>query len=103
LAISAATTNPIYQSSLESNSKDVGKVYMVGNGEPPPAKTTKVIQQEAGEELARATYLARELDKGKGHNGLQDDSGVSEDEPRDGAPSRRHALSSTLKLVMIDL
>jgi hypothetical protein len=26
------------------------------------------------------------------HNGLQDDSGASEDEPRDGAPVRRHHL-----------
>jgi hypothetical protein len=40
--------------------------------------------------------LAKELDKRKGHNGmpghnsLQDDSRALEDEPRDGAPSRRH-------------
>jgi hypothetical protein len=41
-------------------------------------------------ELARATRLAREAERGKRHNGLQDDSGASEDEPRDGAPARRH-------------
>jgi hypothetical protein len=34
--------------------------------------------------------LAREAERGKRHNGLQDDSGASEDEPRDGAPTRRH-------------
>jgi hypothetical protein len=57
---------------------------MVGQGDPPPAKTT--------EEMARATHLARELDKRKGHNGLQDDSRALEDEPGDGSPSRRHHL-----------
>jgi hypothetical protein len=34
--------------------------------------------------------LAQELAKRKGHNGLQDDSGGSEDERLDGAPTRRH-------------
>jgi hypothetical protein len=48
---------------------------MVGQGDPPPAKTTEVIQQEDGQEMARATHLARELDKRKEHNGLLDDSG----------------------------
>jgi hypothetical protein len=40
--------------------------------------------------MAWAEHLARELDKRKGHNGLQDDSRASEDEPRDGPSSRRH-------------
>jgi hypothetical protein len=34
--------------------------------------------------------LAREAKRGKRHNGLQDDLGASEDEPRDSAPTRRH-------------
>jgi hypothetical protein len=34
--------------------------------------------------------LARELNKRKGHNGMQDDSGGSENERSDGAPTRRH-------------
>jgi hypothetical protein len=46
------------------------------------------------EEITRAVCLPKELDqardKGKRHNGLQDDSGTSDDEPRDGAPTRRH-------------
>jgi hypothetical protein len=63
---------------------------MVGQGDPPPPKTTEEIHQEAEEEMAWATHLARELDKRKGHNSMQDDSGALEDEPGDGAPSRRH-------------
>jgi hypothetical protein len=63
---------------------------MVGQGDPPPAKTTEEIQREAEEEMARAARLARELDKRKGHNSLQDDFEASEDEPGDGAPSKRH-------------
>jgi hypothetical protein len=34
--------------------------------------------------------LVREAERRKRHNGMQDDSGASEDEPRDGAPARRH-------------
>jgi hypothetical protein len=63
---------------------------MVGQGDPHPAKTTEEIQWEVEEEMARAAHLAMELNKRKGHNGLQDDSGAPEDEPGDGAPSRRH-------------
>jgi hypothetical protein len=40
--------------------------------------------------IACAKRLARELDKRKGQNGLQDDSGGSEDEHPDGGPTRRH-------------
>jgi hypothetical protein len=65
---------------------------MVGNGEELLNKTVKEIQWETDEELARVTRLATEAERGKRHNGLQDDSGVSEDEPRDGTPSRRHHL-----------
>jgi hypothetical protein len=48
------------------------------------------LQREAEEEIACAERLARELDKRKGHYGLQDGSGGSEDEHLDGAPTRRH-------------
>jgi hypothetical protein len=47
----------------------------------PPEKTV--------EEIAQAACLAR---MGKKHNGLHDDSRSSSDEPRDGAPCRRHHL-----------
>jgi hypothetical protein len=67
---------------------------MAGNKEELLEKTTEDIQLEAEEEITHAAHLARELDwagdKGKYHNGLQDDSGASNDEPRDGAPTRRH-------------
>jgi hypothetical protein len=63
---------------------------MVGQGEEPPEKTIEEIQREAEEEIARATRLARDAKRGRRHNGLQDDSRVSDDEPRDGAPFRRH-------------
>jgi hypothetical protein len=48
------------------------EVYMVEQRGELPEKTTK------------------ELDKAKGHNGLQDDSEGSEDEHMYGAPTRRH-------------
>jgi hypothetical protein len=63
---------------------------MVGNKEEPPEKIIEEIQREAEQEIARATRLAREVERGKKHNGLQDDSGASDDEPRDGSPMRRH-------------
>jgi hypothetical protein len=44
----------------------------------------------ADEGIAHATSLARETKRGKRHNGLQDYSDASDDEPRDGAPMRRH-------------
>jgi hypothetical protein len=90
LAIPTATTDPIYQSSPESDSKGGREVYMVGNGEELLDKTIEEIQWEAKEEIACSTHLARDAKRGKRHNGLQDDSGASEDEPRDGAPMRRH-------------
>jgi hypothetical protein len=94
LAILVATTDPIYQLSSESDSGGGREVYMVGNGEELPKKTTKEIQQEAEEGITHASYLARELDQArdreKRHNGMQDDLGASNDEPRDGDPVRRH-------------
>jgi hypothetical protein len=63
---------------------------MVGNGEELPDKTIKEIQWETDKELAHAAHLAKEAKRGKRHNGLQDDSDASEDEPRDVAPTRRH-------------
>jgi hypothetical protein len=90
LVVLATVIDPICQLSLESDSEYGEEVYMVGQGCQPPEKTTKEIQREAEEEIARAERLARELDKRKGHNGLQDDSEGSEDEHRDGAPLGRH-------------
>jgi hypothetical protein len=88
LDVLLATTDPIYQSSLKSNSEGGREVYMAGNREEPQEK----IQREPEEEIARATHLAREAEKGKRYNGLQDDSGASDDEPKDGSPMRRHQL-----------
>jgi hypothetical protein len=42
------------------------------------------------EEIARTTCLARDAEREKRHNNLQDDSGASDDEPRDGTHMRRH-------------
>jgi hypothetical protein len=63
---------------------------MVEPGGELPEKTTKELQREADEEIARAKWLAQELDKRKGHNGLQDDSRGLEDEHLDRALTRRH-------------
>jgi hypothetical protein len=90
LAVSAAITDLIYQSSPESESKGEREVYMVGQGEESPEKTIEEIQQEAEEEISRTSRLASDAERGKRHNDLQDDSGAFDDEPRDGAPSRRH-------------
>jgi hypothetical protein len=89
LAVPAAAIDPICMSSLESDSKYGREIYMVEQGGELLEKTTKEIQREAEEEIARVERLARELDKRKGHIGLQEDSGGSEDERRDGPPSRR--------------
>jgi hypothetical protein len=40
---STATTDPIDQSSSESDFENGGEVYLVGQGDPPLAKTTKEI------------------------------------------------------------
>jgi hypothetical protein len=92
MAVPAATTDLIYQSPLEFDSEGGGEVYMAGNGEELLDKMVEEIQWENDEELARTACLAREAERGKRHNGLQDNSGVLEDEPRDGAPVRRHHL-----------
>jgi hypothetical protein len=86
LAILAAITDPIYQSSPESDSKGGREVYMVGNGEELSEKTIEEIQREADEEIARASRLAKEAERGKGHNSLQGDMGVLDDDPRDDTP-----------------
>jgi hypothetical protein len=65
---------------------------MVGQVDPPPAKTTEEIQQKAEEEMSWSARLASELDKRKGHNSMSDELGVSEDDPWHGAPSWRHHL-----------
>jgi hypothetical protein len=61
---------------------------MVGNGEELPDKTIEEIQRETDKELTHVAHLAREAERGKRHNDLQDDLGVSADEPRNGAPVR---------------
>jgi hypothetical protein len=53
----------------------------------PSRKTVEEITREAEEEIA---WVARPTKTGKWHNCLQDDLESSVDEPRDGAPSRRH-------------
>jgi hypothetical protein len=63
---------------------------MVEQGGELSEKTTEEIQCEAKEEIANVECLARELDKRKGHYGLHDNSGGSEDEHPDGAPTRWH-------------
>jgi hypothetical protein len=90
LVVLVATTNPIYQSSPESNYEGNREVYIVENREEPLEKTVEEIQWEAEEEIACVAHLAKEAERGKKHNGLQDDSGVLDDEPRDGAPTRTH-------------
>jgi hypothetical protein len=45
-------SDPIYQSSPESDSEGGGEVYMVGNGEELPDKTVEKIQRETDMELA---------------------------------------------------
>jgi hypothetical protein len=92
LAVLAVTTDSIYQSSPKSNFDDDGEVYMVGSREELPEKTDEEIQQEADEEIAHIPCLAREAEKWKRHNGLQDESSMLDDEPRDGTPMRRHHL-----------
>jgi hypothetical protein len=44
LVVLAVTTDPIYQSSPESDSEGGREVYMVGNREEPPKKNTEEIQ-----------------------------------------------------------
>jgi hypothetical protein len=70
LAAEAAATDLIYLPSLGSDSEYGREVYMVEQGGELPEKTTKELQREAEEDIARAVRLAWELDKRKGHNGL---------------------------------
>jgi hypothetical protein len=62
----------------------------LGNEEELPEMTVEEIQLEANEEIAHAARLPREDERGKRHNGLQDDSGALDDKPRDGALTGRH-------------
>jgi hypothetical protein len=89
-AVPAATIDPIYQSSPESKFEGDREAYMVGNREELPEKTVKEIQWEADEEIAHAAHLARETERGRRHNDLQDDLGALDDETRDGTPMRTH-------------
>jgi hypothetical protein len=90
VVVLATTIDPIYQPSLEFHSRGGGEVYTVGNGEELSRKTAEEIPCEAEEEIAHAACLARETDKVKQHNSLQDDLGTSDEEPRDGTSTRRH-------------
>jgi hypothetical protein len=90
LAIPVARTYPICQSPSEFDSEGGKEVYMMGNREELLDKSIEEIQRKIDEELTRATRVAREAERGKRHNGQQDDSGASEEEPRDGAPTRRN-------------
>jgi hypothetical protein len=60
---------------VESNSEYGREVYIVEQGGELQEKTAEELQREAKEEIPCAERLALELDKKKGHNGLQDDSG----------------------------
>jgi hypothetical protein len=64
----AATVDPIYSPSSGSYSEYGREVYMVAQDGDLPEKTTKELQREAEEKIARVERLARELDKRKGHN-----------------------------------
>jgi hypothetical protein len=66
------------------------KSILWGNGEELTNKSVKEIQWETDEELAHAAGLTMEAERGKRHNSLLDNSGALKDEPRDGAPARRH-------------
>jgi hypothetical protein len=90
LAAQTTTSDPINLPSSESDFEYGREVYMVEQGCEMSEKTTNELQREAEEVIARAKRLARELDKRKGHNDLQDDSGGSEAEHPDRAPTRRH-------------
>jgi hypothetical protein len=70
MAVHAAITDPIHQSSSESDSEGDREVYLVGKGDQPPKKTAEEIQREAEEEIFWAIRLAREAERGKRHNGL---------------------------------
>jgi hypothetical protein len=43
---------------------------MVGNGEEVSEKMVEEMQWEADEEIGRVAHLAREVERGKRHNGL---------------------------------
>jgi hypothetical protein len=90
LAAKAAAIDPIYSPSSGLDSEYGREVYMVEQGGELPEKTTGELQRETEEEIAHVEQLARELDKRKGHNCLQDDSRGLENELPDGAPTRRH-------------
>jgi hypothetical protein len=59
LAVPTATTDPIYQSSPESNSEGGGEVYMVGNREELQDKTIEEIQHEAEEEICNTQIFIK--------------------------------------------
>jgi hypothetical protein len=59
-AVHRAAIDPICDSPLESDSEDDREVYMVGQGDHAPEKTTEELQCEADEVIAWAARLARE-------------------------------------------
>jgi hypothetical protein len=66
LAVLAIVTDPIYPPSLDTNSEYDGKVYMVGQGDQLPEKTTEEIQWEVEEEIARANVQPGNSTRGRG-------------------------------------
>jgi hypothetical protein len=55
-AILAATTDPIYQTPLESDSEGGREIYMVGNVDELPDKTVEEIQWETDKERGTIAY-----------------------------------------------
>jgi hypothetical protein len=107
LAAQAATTDPIYSPSSGFDSEYDKIVYMVEQGGELSEKTTEELQQEAEDEIARAKHLAWELDKRKGHNGLQDDLGPrrmsTQMEPLQGSTVQSSTHDATLTKIVFDI
>jgi hypothetical protein len=98
LVVPASATDLICLSPSKSDSEDGGEVYMVRNGEELLDNSVEEIQWETDIELAHAARLSWEVERGKRHNGMHDDSGASEDKPGDGTPVRRHHLKFNSRL-----
>jgi hypothetical protein len=88
LVVPTTEIDPICWSPLESDSEGDKEVYMVGNGEELLDKSFEEAQRDTN--IDHVARLAREVERGKRQNGMHEDLGVSEDEPRDGALMREH-------------
>jgi hypothetical protein len=67
----------------------VEKSIWWGRESNPSKKQPKRSPERLRRKIARVARLAKEADKGKRHNGWQDDSRSSKDEAGDGTPSWR--------------